>query len=282
MLACLNHVNMERRDARAIARVVSMQNLLVSSTLAISICLMSTTALRAAPVEADAIRSVVGNPDTLNFHRDNLLAHAAEQERLANAPVDLNDDDACTAIINSEQVILRNPSDGAEFDEAIDNTTFREIFFSGWGGQCPSYTVLKHLTPELSTAERSAFCLSYDKDSEQYLGYEVGARDAYGVCQEPSRTMCERVNAGKEVALAVSGFGAGASAATSGTMAAAGVTAVTHSSGAVILTGTSGYIAGTLGTTATTALGILSAPAVLAGSAVALVAAGGAVYVCKE
>lgn len=241
-----------------------MKNHVLVTALAASLVLAPAHAQNSPPVTAEDTRQAVG------------------EERLANAPVDPNDEDACTALINGEQLILRNPSDGAEFDEAIDNTSFREIFFAGWGGQCPSYAILKHMTPELSVAERSAFCLSYDEETEQYLGYEVGTRDAYGVCRQPSRTLCERVNAGKEVVLAVSGVGAGASAATSGTMAAAGVTAVTHSSGAVILTGSSGYIAGTLGTAATTTLGILSAPAVIAGSAIALVAAGGAVYVCKE
>ncbi|WP_405405047.1 hypothetical protein [Paracoccus sp. Ld10] len=259
-----------------------MLNFFKTSTLAVSIIFAAASALKAEIVEAGAESPDVGNSDTLDFHRDNLLAHAAEQERLANGPFRLDDPDACTAIVNGEELILRDPSSGAGFDEAVDNTTFREIFFSGWGGQCPSYAILKHITPELNVAERAAFCLSYDEETEQYLGYEVGARDAYGVCRQPSRTLCERVNAGKEVVLAVSGVGAGASAGTSGAMAAAGVTAVTHSSGAVILTGSSGYIAGTLGTAATTALGILSAPAVIAGSAVALVAAGGAVYVCKE
>lgn len=94
--------------------------------------------------------------------------------------------------------------------------------------------------------------------------------------------MCERVNASKEVALAVSGLSAGAGAATTGIMAAVGVTAVTHSSGAVILAGTSGYIGGILGTAAASVLGILSAPVVVAGSAVVLVAVGGAVYVWQE
>lgn len=218
---------------------------------------------------AESWSSPVGAKDDGQDHAVSMTAGPAEA-------------DGCTAIINGQKVTLKNPTEGAEADENFENTTFREAIFSGWSGKCPGYVVLKHLTPELTTSEREAFCLSYDGEAEQYLGFEQGVRDAYGVCQQPSRTMCERVNAGKELALAVSGLGVGASAATTGTMAAAGVTAVTHSSGAVILTGTSGYIGGTLGTAAASALGILSAPAVLAGSAVALVAVGGAVYVCQE
>lgn len=46
---------------------------------------------------------------------------------------------------------------------------------------------------------------------------------------------------------------AGGASATAGAMATAtGLTTATHSSGALILTGTSGYIAGTLGATAAT------------------------------
>lgn len=219
---------------------------------------------------------------TTEFFRDNLLAHAAEQAVQSGYLVDPSDEDVCRANINGREIFLRDASDGEEFDENIDNTTFREIFFSGWGGECPSYVVLKHLTPELTAAERAPFCLSYDSEAEQYLGYEQGKRDAYGVCRQPSRTMCERVNAGKDVALAVTGLGTGVATGTTATMSTLGYTAVTHSSGAVILTGSAGFVPGTLGTAAASALGILSAPAVLAGSAVALVAVGGAVYVCQE
>lgn len=190
--------------------------------------------------------------------------------------------DSCTARIGDETVTLLVPSEGPEYDQFIDNTTFREILFAGWGGGCPGHVVLKHMTPELTAKERTTFCLSYDEDAESYLGFERGERDAYGVCRQPSRTMCERVNAGKDAMLAVSGLAAGASAGATGAAGAAGVTAVTHSSGAIILTGSSGYIAGTLGTAAASALGILTAPATIAGTAIGLVAVGGAVYVCQE
>lgn len=68
--------------------------------------------------------------------------------------------------------------------------------------------------------------------------------------------MCERVNASKDVALAVTGLGTGVATGTTATMSTLGYTAVTHSSGAVILTGSAGFVPGTLGTAAASALGI--------------------------
>ncbi len=164
-----------------------------------------------------------------------------------------------------------------------DNYTFREIFFAGWGAiSCPSFITLRHLTPGLNDHERTPFCLSYDKEANTYIGIEQGNRDAYGVCADPKKTICQRVNASKDTLLTVSGFAAGASGGATTAATAAGITAVTHSSGAVILTGSAGYIAGTLGTAAATALGILTAPATITAAAVGLVTVGGAVYVCKE
>jgi lambda repressor-like predicted transcriptional regulator len=59
-----------------------------------------------------------------------------------------------------------------------------------------------------------------------------------------------------------------------------GITVVTHSSGALIATGSAGYIAGTLGTVSTTALAAVSSPIVIIGSSAVAVAAGGAAFYC--
>ena len=164
-----------------------------------------------------------------------------------------------------------------------DNFTFRELIFGGWGSiSCPSFITLRHLTPELADDQREPFGLSYDKERETYIGFERGDRDAYSVCKASSKSLCERVNATKETLLAVSGLAAGASGGAATAASAAGVAAVTHSSGAIILTGSGGYIAGTLGTAGATALGLLTAPATITGAVVSLVAIGGAVYVCTD
>ena len=59
----------------------------------------------------------------------------------------------------------------------------------------------------------------------------------------------------------------------------AGITAVAHSSGAAILTGSAGYIGSTLGATAFTA-GVAAAPVTIALGGVFLTGASGAVLAC--
>ena len=92
---------------------------------------------------------------------------------------------------------------------------------------------------------------------------------------------CKVVNASKKEALAVTSVAAGLVGGATTTASAAGVSAVVHSSGAVILSGSAGYIAGTLGTAGAATVGVLTAPATLAATAVSLVALGGAVYICQ-
>ncbi|TAH12910.1 MAG: hypothetical protein EAZ11_04020 [Curvibacter sp.] len=185
--------------------------------------------------------------------------------------------ESCTAKINNKNIKLKfNPFS----DEYLENTTFREILFSGHDGSCPGFIALRHMTPKLSVAERETFCAVYDKQTKNYLGFATGARDAYAKCKKPGK-LCTAVNASKEEALALVGLGAGATAGVSTAAAAAGVTAVTHSSGAVILTGSAGYLAGTLGTASASVVAALTAPAAIIGATVSVVAVGSAVYLCK-
>lgn len=163
-----------------------------------------------------------------------------------------------------------------------ENSTFREGIRGPKVGDCPSYVALAYATPDATSAQRKLFCLSYDKETKSYLGFEKGEQDSYGICKAPSRSFCQRVNASKSAAISIAGFGSGAVGSAVGSTSAAGVSVVAHSSGAYILTGTSGYIAGTLGTIGTSALAILTAPIAIAGAAVSVVAVGGAVYVCSD
>jgi len=183
----------------------------------------------------------------------------------------------CTANIKNKPVTIKfDPSSG----EYLENTTFREILFSGYDGSCPGFIALRHMTPKLSPAERETFCAVYDKPNKNYKGFAQGVRDAYGKCKKPGK-LCTTVNASKEEALAIVGLGAGATGGAAAVSAAAGVTAVTHSSGAVILTGSAGYLAGTLGTVSAAVVGALTAPATIIGATVSVVAVGSAVYLCK-
>jgi hypothetical protein len=114
---------------------------------------------------------------------------------------------------------------------------------------------------------------------------ETAWRSAKGKARIWSRNtekVCKAVDAAKEEAVAVTGSVAGLVTGATATASAAGVSAVTHSSGAIILTGSSGYISGTLGTAGTAMASALTAPAVLAATAVSVVAVGGAIYICTD
>lgn len=169
-----------------------------------------------------------------------------------------------------------------EQDE-IEAVTLRESAFGPPGnGDCYSYLMLAYLTPDMTSAQRSMFCLLADDADGSIAGFEQGPRDAYGLCEAPTAKVCEMVNASKEAALAIAGFSSGAVGGAIGTTTVTGTTVVMHSSGAAILTGSSGYVAGTLGTLGTTVLGVLTAPLFVTAAAVSVVAVGGAVYVCRE
>lgn len=185
----------------------------------------------------------------------------------------------CLSNIGSEPVHVFFDADE---DQLYQNYTFREIFFGGTEKiTCPAFVSLRLMTPDLSDSERSVFCLYYDEEQDTIVGFSEGERDAYLICKVPTVPFCDRVNATKEEALTIVGLGAGATAGASAAATVAGVTAVTHSSGAVILTGSSGFIAGTLGTVGTGLIGVLTAPATLTAAAVSVVAVGGAVYLCQ-
>lgn len=170
------------------------------------------------------------------------------------------------------------------YDEDYDiaHTSLREIFRGArGGGSCPSYVMLASLTPGMTNTQRDMFCLDYDETRQSYKGFKLGKADAYGVCSAPSKNICERVNDSKDAALAITGFASGAVGGSAGAMTLNGTTVVAHSSGAAILTGSGGYIAGTLGTIGTTALGVITAPATLTAAALSVIAVGSAVYVCS-
>lgn len=178
----------------------------------------------------------------------------------------------CIARINGRDAPLGYDSDEPGLS---DHFSRREIFFTAWGRDtCPSYVVLRSLTPDLTDEERGPFCLRHDKASDSIVGYDLGQRDAYGRCEVPGPTVCQRVNQTKGAALAMTG------AAARG--AVSGVRALPDGSGAVILSGSQGYISGALTSIGGAAAAMASSPAIVAGAAVSVVAVGGAVYACRE
>jgi len=170
------------------------------------------------------------------------------------------------------------------FDDDFDSSeqSFRE---STWGpklgGTCPSYVTRAYLVQDATYAQRQLFCLVADEDGE-LVGFQQGERDAYGLCAAPSRSFCEVVNDSKDAATIITKSASAAITTVAGATKLAGVSVVAHSSGASILTGSSGYVAGTLGTMGAGALSVLTAPATAAAATVSVIAVSGAVYACSE
>lgn len=185
---------------------------------------------------------------------------------------------SCQTSIAGETAQLRYDTDD---DAVAENRSYRERLFGKFGQiSCPGYVTLRSLTPDLTDAERAPFCLQYDKARKTYTGIVIGDRDGFVGCKAPSKSFCEHVNATRDTALGIAALGAdivvgrGASAT--------GVSAVEHSSGALILSGAGPYIADALGSLGGSALAAVSAPGTLTAAAVSVVAVGGAVYVCSE
>jgi hypothetical protein len=203
-----------------------------------------------------------------------MLLCLASQTAFAEATV------ACRAFVNGSEIVVK-------FDPSASAITRRErvlgwpgrLWNWGWGSppNCNSEALIAYLSENVEADQIDGYCLS-QSDEGSYL-LVPGERNFRGRCK---KTTCELVNATKEEGLALAaGFG-GLVVGTNTGLAAGGVTIVTHSSGAMIATGTSGYIAGTLGGIGTTIGGILSAPVVIGAAVVTVVVAGGAVYVCAE
>ncbi|MGB8811593.1 MAG: hypothetical protein WCC57_00240 [Paracoccaceae bacterium] len=157
-----------------------------------------------------------------------------------------------------------------------ESRSLREWLYGSRGAiTCPGLVTLRVLTPELNDAERGPFCLQWDRKARTYIGYAEGPRDAWLTCTTPSRSFCERVNRSKAAAARFTGQAAEFALS-------AGVQALQHPSGAVVLQGPGVVIGEKLVALGSTALTGVSAPVVLGGVAVTAVAVGGAVYVCSD
>ena len=178
----------------------------------------------------------------------------------------------CTARINDRDVVM-----GYDKAEARLSDTYsrREQLATRIGRHdCPSYVVLRSLTPELTDEERLPFCLRFDKASESVMGYDLGARDAWGVCRSQTRAVCRRVNQTTAAAGALSGAAARRSVQ--------GLQALPDASGAVILSGAGTAVSGALASLGGAAAAVAASPVLLTGAAVSVVAVGGTLYACRE
>ncbi|SHE64135.1 hypothetical protein SAMN05444339_101953 [Loktanella atrilutea] len=118
-------------------------------------------------------------------------------------------------------------------------------------------------------------CLQYT-DAETGFVLVPGARNFRGRCTGGG--VCTKVNGTKDALTHATG-------AVVGTVLGTGdstLSKVTHSSGAVLLSGSHASITSALGTAATSAAGVVSAPVAIGAAAATAVAVGGAVWVCSE
>lgn len=156
-----------------------------------------------------------------------------------------------------------------------DNYSLREILFTRWGrDSCPSYVVLRSLTPDLTDEQRGLFCLRYDRGSDSIIGYDLGRRDGDGQCEKPATTVCQRVNRTRNAA--------GQITAAAARGAVSGLRALPDGTSAAIISGSGAHISSALGAIGGAAASLAASPAVVAGAVVSVVAVGGAVYACNE
>ncbi|WP_378946327.1 hypothetical protein [Paracoccus sp. R86501] len=177
----------------------------------------------------------------------------------------------CHARINGKDVVL-----GYDREEAgmVADYSRRERLAARIGQHdCPSYVVLRSVTPELSDDQRQPFCLRQDSQTDSVAGYDLGERDAWGRCKTASATLCSRVNQASGGAAAI-----GSAAARKSVQ---GLRAMPDGSGAVIVSGTGSAISGALASLGGAAAAVAASPVLLTGAAVSVVAVGGTVYACR-
>jgi hypothetical protein len=180
----------------------------------------------------------------------------------------------CETRIDGEPVTIFYDDDEPTF------SSFRERYLTR-SRTCPGAVVITYLMPDLTAAEREVFCANYDARTGSHSMPAQGRRDAYGRCAEPSRT-CALVNTTRQEAMELIGIGEQAERGTLSSRLASSISAATHSSGAVILSGNAGSISSLLASAGTTVGTALGTPTVLVGAAASLVVIGGAVYLCSD
>lgn len=180
---------------------------------------------------------------------------------------------SCVANLGGQETVL-------EFDdETVAFRSFREKW-SPFAPSCPSEAIIAKLKPEVDPKHWKGYCLLTEGNG-YYAAAVTGVGDRFGRCPKEG-AVCKVVNDASEFAVATAAGIAGSVLGTNASIAAVGASVVPHSSGAWILTGASGYIAGTLGTVGTTAVGIATAPATISGALAGAVVVGSAVLICAD
>lgn len=182
----------------------------------------------------------------------------------------------CTTKIDGEPVTIFYNSAEPSY------SSWRERMFNRARTRtCPGAVVITYLMPDLTAEEREVFCANYDPATGSHSMPAYGRRDAFGRCVETSKT-CRLVNATKNEALELAGLGRDAESGALRSRVTSTLSAVTHSSGAMILSGNGPALLGAVGQTGTAIGTALASPAILAGAAASVVVIGGAVYLCAD
>lgn len=180
----------------------------------------------------------------------------------------------CVANLGGQNLYVQFDTDSVEY------RSFREKW-SPLAPDCPAEAIIARLKPEVPPEHRDGYCLLTDPETGAYVGAITGTGDRFGRCPTEG-AICKVVNNSKTLlnssVIAAKEVILGSNAA----LTAAGISVVEHSSKALILTGTGGYIAGTLGSAATTAVSVFTAPATATGVAAGAVVIGGAILLCGK
>lgn len=172
---------------------------------------------------------------------------------------------SCETSIQGEQTEINYVRDQAY----RDNVGMIESRFSKWGKvSCPGYVTLREILRRNGMADDGSYCLLWDGEGDTYLGARLGPRKGNAVCRV---TFCQRVNAGKATAFQ------GANA-----MATAGYDAVTQRPGAVLLSATTGQLAGTIEGAGAAAAGLAASPVAAGAVLIGAAATGGALWYCSD
>lgn len=192
----------------------------------------------------------------------------------------LAQDQTCLARVNGADLVV---AAGAVLADP-DGVTLRERLI-GWPGQtwsratgaplpCDSETTIAFLGAVLAVDQIDRYCLSYDAATDGFL-LAPGARNFRGRCQ---KTICDQVNIARDQ---TTGFLGGMLQAVL-QPPQPGLLGLTHSSGAMLLTGQRNVLIDALGASATGVTAALSTPAAMTAAAVTVMTVGSAVYVCRE
>ncbi len=179
----------------------------------------------------------------------------------------------CTANLAGQSTALLFESDGVGYRSIWER-------WSPLAPKCPSQAVLLALKPEIVLEGDDGFanyCLLTDPETGAFLAVVKDPSDRFGRCKVEGR-VCRAFRGAKELAgAAVSGtFDILTSPATIGQV---GIAAITPAAGGgTVLAGT----VSTMGAAASSAVSLVSAPAVASGAVAGAVVIGGAVLICNQ